>query len=131
MPLKLPKHAAIEQRLVPGGFDQADAHIAANVGAGDLVITADLPLAGQIIEKDGQVITPHGRVLTRQNIAEALLMRNLKEELRQSGVQTGGPKPFQPGDRQHFANALDKYIITTERKNKVDGQVGKTGRTTV
>ncbi len=95
---------------VPRGPDSADDHIAEACEAGDLVITADIPLAARAVEKGAMVIRPRGYVLDEENVQEALSMRDFSTELRDVGVSTSGPPPFGPNDRQRFANALDRWV---------------------
>lgn len=109
-PLGTPKSPLIKSIQVSGGFDVADDYIVDHVMAGDLVITADIPLAAQVIEKSGHVINPRGAEYTRENIRQRLAMRNLMEEIRSTGQNTGGPPPLGHSDRQRFANALDRFL---------------------
>ncbi len=95
---------------VEAGFDAADMEIVKRMYPGDLVVTSDIPLAGEVIEKGGHVINPRGERYTRDNIAECLNMRELMETLRAGGVDTGGPSPIGPRDIQAFANQLDKFF---------------------
>jgi len=95
---------------VPGGFDVADQRIVQEVQSGDLVITADIPLAAQVIAAGAAVIDPRGELLHAGNIEERLTMRNFMDSLRSSGVETGGPAAFSHADRQAFANQLDKLL---------------------
>jgi uncharacterized protein len=95
---------------MPAGFDVADHTIAEHVREGDLVVTADSPLAAQVIAKGGQALNPRGMRYTRENIHEHLTMRHVMDELHQSGVDTGGPSPFSPRDRQAFANHLNRVL---------------------
>jgi len=95
---------------VPAGFDVADNKIVQMVELGDLVITADIPLAAEVIAKGGHVLNPRGELYTKDTIQERLTMRNFMENLRGSGVETGGPAAFSQGDRQAFANQLDKFL---------------------
>jgi uncharacterized protein YaiI (UPF0178 family) len=95
---------------VPAGFDIADHTIVQHVQAGDLVVTADIPLAAQVIAKGGQALNPRGTWYTRENIYEYLTMRHVLDELRQSGVNTGGPAPFSQRDRHAFANHLHQVL---------------------
>jgi uncharacterized protein YaiI (UPF0178 family) len=94
----------------PAGFDVADNRIAELVGTGDLVITADIPLAAQVIARGGQALNPRGEFYTRDTIQERLTMRNFMDGLRGSGVDTGGPPTFSQADRQAFANQLDRFL---------------------
>ena len=109
-PLRTPAPAYINTIQVASGFDVADAKIAAELRAGDLVITADIPLAAAVIDKDGRVLDPRGELYTRDNIEARLTLRRFMDELRASGVDTGGPRPFNHGDRQAFANQLDRFL---------------------
>lgn len=95
---------------VPGGFDVADQRIAEEAQAGDLIITADVPLAAQVIAKGAVVIDPRGELLNAGNIQERLTMRNFLDGLRSSGVETGGPPALSSADRQSFANQLDRLL---------------------
>lgn len=114
-PLRIPPSAHIQVLQVPAGFDVADRTIAQHVRAGDLVVTADIPLAAQVIAKGGQALNPRGTWYTRENIHEHLTMRHVMDELRQGGIDTGGPSPFSQRDRQAFANHLHR-VLTHERK---------------
>ena len=95
---------------VSSGFDVADNRIVLEMESGDLVITADIPLAAQVVEKGGVALNPRGELYTVANIKERLTMRNLMEELRGSGVDISGPAAFNQNDRQSFAAALDRLI---------------------
>ena len=97
--LRVPPSPWIKAVQVPGGFDVADQRIALEVQAGDLVITADIPLAAQVIAKGASVIDPRGELLTAANIQERLTMRNFMDSLRSSGVETGGPAALSNADR--------------------------------
>jgi len=88
----------------------ADNEIVKRVESGDLVITADIPLAAEVIEKEGIALSPRGELFTVANIKARLTMRDFMETLRSSGVDTGGPPPLNQSDRQNFANALDKFL---------------------
>lgn len=92
------------------GFDVADKKIAEAAESGDLVITADVPLAAQVIAKGATVIDPRGELLNAGNINERLTLRNFMEGLRSSGVETGGPSALSNADRQAFANQLDRLL---------------------
>ena len=87
-----------------------DHTIVQHVRAGDLVVTADIPLAAQVVAKGAHALNPRGQAYTPENIHEHLTMRHVMDELRQSGVETGGPSPFRPRDRQAFANQLDRLL---------------------
>lgn len=108
--LRTPTSRYIRSIQVAGGFDVADDEIVQRVRAGDLVVTQDIPLAAQVIEKGALAINPRGELYTSETIAQQLTMRNFMDELRGSGVDTGGPAPFHPRDRQQFANQLDQWL---------------------
>lgn len=108
--LRTPPSAYIKTMQVPSGFDVADNRIVLALEAGDLVITADIPLAAQVVEKNGYALNPRGELYTKANIQERLAMRDLMEELRGNGVEINGPSAFNHGDRQAFAAALDRFI---------------------
>lgn len=108
--LRTPPSPWIRALQVPGGFDVADAEIVARVNSGDVVITTDIPLAASALDKGAHVIDPRGERFTADNIRERLSMRSFMDELRSSGVNTGGPPPFSQADRQAFANALDRLL---------------------
>lgn len=113
--LKIPPSPYIKAIQVPAGFDVADNKIASLVQTGDLVITADIPLAADVIAKGGQALNPRGEFYTRENIQEFLSMRNFMDELRGGGVNTGGPSSFAQSDRQAFANKLDWFLAKAKR----------------
>ena len=108
--LRTPPSRFIRAIQVPSGFDVADAHIVEQLAAGDLVITADIPLASQVIERGAYALNPRGELYTTANIQEILTMRNFMYELRGAGVETGGPAAFSLADRQSFANQLDRFL---------------------
>lgn len=108
--LRTPPSRYIRAIQVPSGFDVADAHIIEQLMAGDLVITADIPLASLVIERGAHALNPRGELYTTANIREILTMRNFMEELRGAGVETGGPAAFSLADRQTFANQLDRFL---------------------
>lgn len=114
-PLQTPPSPWIRTVRVGRGFDVADKHIADHLEPGDLVITADIPLAAQVIEKGGDAINPRGERYTKENIRERLAIRDFMEELRSSGTLTGGPPPLGQADRQAFANALDRLLAQRAR----------------
>lgn len=109
-PLKVPASRYIKTVQVSAGFDVADNKIVEMVQAGDLVITADIPLASEVIEKGGHALNPRGEFYTPDSIKQILTMRNFMDELRGSGVDTGGPSAFSQSDRQSFANELDRFL---------------------
>jgi len=95
---------------VPAGFDVADNKIVALIQQGDLVITADIPLAAEVIQRGGHALNPRGELYTKDSIQERLSMRDFMDNLRASGVDTGGPPSLSQKDRQIFANQLDKFL---------------------
>lgn len=108
--LRVPPSPWIKAVQVPSGFDVADQRIAQSAVAGDIVVTADIPLAAAVIAKGAWVIDPRGELLDAANIQERLSMRNFMETLRNSGVETGGPAAMSAADRQAFANQLDRLL---------------------
>jgi uncharacterized protein YaiI (UPF0178 family) len=108
--LRTPPSVYIKTIQVPSGIDVADNRIVLELEMGDLVITADIPLAAQVVEKGGHALNPRGELYTDANIKERLAMRNLMEELRGNGVEISGPSTFNQSDRQAFAAALDSFI---------------------
>jgi uncharacterized protein YaiI (UPF0178 family) len=115
-PLRTPPSPFIRSLQVPRGFDVADNEIARRVEPGDLVVTADIPLAAQVIERGGHALDPRGELYSPETIRERLTMRDFMDELRASGVQTGGPPPLAHGDRQRFANQLDRLLAQLRRE---------------
>ncbi len=109
-PLTAPPSRLITTVQVAQGFDVADNHIVLHLQAGDLVVTADIPLAAEVIEKGALALNPRGELYTRNNVRQRLAMRNMMEELRSNGQITGGPPPLNQRDRQTFANALDRLL---------------------
>lgn len=109
-PLRVPRSAYIRARVVPGGFDVADMEIVRCVQKGDLVVTADIPLAAKVLEKGAQALNPRGEIYSSDTIAERVRLRDFMEQLRETGVQTGGPAPLGQAARQAFANALDRIL---------------------
>lgn len=95
---------------VQGGPDVADRHIADHASEGDVAVTADIPLAAGLVEKGVTVLDPRGEVYTAENVRERLSIRDFMDELRSSGVETGGPRAYGPGDREAFANALERAL---------------------
>lgn len=108
--LKLPPSPFIQLLTVGKGFDVADSRIVQELNSGDLVITADIPLAALVIAKQGFALNPRGELYSSANMAERLAMRNLMEELRSTGVEVSGPAAFNHADRQLFASALDTFL---------------------
>lgn len=109
-PLRVPPSPYIKTLQVPMGFDVADSRIVLDLQAGDLVITADIPLAAQVITAGGHALNPRGELYSNTNIHERLAMRNFMEELRSSGVDVSGPSSFSQADRQAFAAELDRFL---------------------
>lgn len=110
LPLRLPGSPFISLIQVGSGSDIADDEIANQCQAGDLIITADIPLAARVVEKGAQALDPRGTMYDQNNIGQILSMRNFMDELRGSGVETGGPSGFGQKEKFKFANALDKFI---------------------
>ena len=108
--MQTPNSRFIKSIRVDGGFDVADNYIVQHVQPGDLVITADIPLAAEVIERDAHALNPRGTFYSRDNIKERLVMRDLMDELRGSGIQTAGPKALGQAERQAFANQLDRFL---------------------
>lgn len=113
--LRVPPSPHIRAVQVGKGFDVADSHIVEQVAAGDLVITADIPLAALVIDKRAFALNPRGEFYSAENIRQLLDMRNFMDTLRSSGVDTGGPPAFDHADRQNFANQLDRFIARRGR----------------
>jgi uncharacterized protein YaiI (UPF0178 family) len=114
-PLRTPPSRLIRSLQVASGFDVADERIAQEVHAGDIVITADIPLAGKVIERGAHALSPRGERFTADNIRERLSLRDFMSQLRDSGVQTGGPAALSQADRQAFANQLDRLLAPARR----------------
>ncbi len=108
--ISTPPSPLINAIRVPAGFDVADNYIVQKLTAGDLVITADIPLAAEVVEIQGIALNPRGELYTRENIRQLLSMRDFMDTLRSSGVETGGPKSFSDQDRRTFANQLDSLL---------------------
>jgi len=114
--LQVPKSKFLKTLLVPSGFNVADEKIEELTEENDLVITADIPLASKVIEKGALALNPRGMLYSNENIGEILGMRNLMDELRSGGLETGGPAAFNAKDREAFANQLDQ-ILNKQNKN--------------
>jgi len=110
--VRVPNSPYLSAVQVESGFDVADNEIVRRCQAGDLVITADLPLAAEVIEKGGLAINPRGDAYTPENIKPRLNMRDFMDTMRASGVHTGGPPPLNPQDKQRFANQLDRLLTS-------------------
>ena len=113
--LRTPPSPWLSAVQVPAGFDVADNHIVQHLQADDLVITADIPLAAEVIAKSGLALSPRGELFTKDNVRQLLSMRDFMTGLRDSGVQTGGPAVLSNNDRQVFANKLDRLLPKTVR----------------
>ena len=113
--LRTPPSRYIRALQVPRGIDVADSHIVRELKPGDLVVTADIPLASDVIAKGGHALNPRGEFYTTENIRERLAMRNFMDDLRNTGVNTGGPAVLSLSDRQAFANQLDRFLTRTRR----------------
>jgi uncharacterized protein YaiI (UPF0178 family) len=111
-PVRTPPSRLIRSIQVPAGFDVADDEIVRQIEPGDLVITADIPLAAEVLERGAGALSPRGERFTPDTIRERLNMRDFMDTLRGSGVQTGGPPPLGPRDRKAFADALDRAIAS-------------------
>jgi uncharacterized protein YaiI (UPF0178 family) len=109
--LTLPRRTGLQMVVVPGGTDQADTWIAERAQPGDVVVTSDIPLAARAVARGAVVLTPKGRVLDQSNVAEALATRDLLTNLREGGLATGGPPPFEQRDRSRFKEALERVIV--------------------
>ncbi|HLA40704.1 MAG TPA: YaiI/YqxD family protein, partial [Candidatus Glassbacteria bacterium] len=108
--VNVPPSPNIRAIQVPKGFDVADNEIVQRAEPGDLIITADIPLASAVIDKGAFALNPRGEFYTTENIRQRLNMRDFMETLRSSGIQSGGPPPLTQQDRQAFANALDRFL---------------------
>ena len=110
-----PPSKVISAIQVPQGFDVADDAIVQKMSAGDLVITADIPLAAEVVEKGGTALNPRGTLYTKENVKDFLARRNRAEELRDNGLISGGPSALDKKDIQAFANSLDKFLAKAAR----------------
>lgn len=108
--MRIPKSDLLTILTVPSGLNVADQRIVELMEAGDLVVTADIPLAAHVVNAGGVALDPRGELYTHENIGERLTMRNLMDELRGGGLVAGGPAPFSSNDRQAFANQLDRLL---------------------
>ena len=118
-PLRTPPSPYIDSLQVADGLDVADNEIVKRIQPGDLVITADIPLAANAIDKEAFALDPRGDFYTKDTIGERLSIRNFMDDLRSGGVETGGPPPLGKNDRQAFANSLDRFLakhITGDRR---------------
>lgn len=114
-PMQTPRSEFVESLLVGAGMNVADQRIVELVETGDLVITADIPLAADVVAAGGEALNPRGELYTESNVGERLAARDLMDELRGSGLVTGGPANFGAKDRQAFANQLDRWLTAAKR----------------
>ena len=115
-PLRTPRSEFVDSLLVSAGMNVADQRIVELVEPGDLVITADIPLANDIVTAGGQALNPRGELYTDANIGERLAVRDFMDELRGGGQVTGGPSAFTDKDRQAFANQLDRWLTAAKKR---------------
>ncbi|WP_417386364.1 YaiI/YqxD family protein [Gimesia sp.] len=115
-PMRIPRSAYIDSLLVPPGLNVADQRIVELTEAGDLVVTADIPLAAQVVEQGGLALNPRGTLYTAENVGQRLAVRDLMDDLRGEGQITGGPANFNAKDRQAFANQLDRWLTAASKK---------------
>ncbi|GJM43910.1 MAG: UPF0178 protein [Gemmatimonadota bacterium] len=115
--MRTPHHAWIELVVVSDGFDAADDWIVEQTQSGDVVITADIPLAARCLEKGAAVLGPKGKDFTESNIGDALASRELMQNLRDMGTISGGPAPFDKKDRSRFLQRLDTAIQAPRRES--------------
>ena len=118
-PLRIPNSPYIRMVQVPRGFDVADNHIVAALEPGDLVITADIPLAASVVERGAEALNPRGEMYNSDNVRELLDLRNFMATMRESGLVTGGDAAHNHGDRQAFANRLDQWLTKRSRTGAV------------
>ena len=116
--LHVPRSTLVSLVVVGMKIDEADHHILEHCAVGDLVITADIPLASSLIDKGVVALNPRGMVYTPDNVKEALATRNLMSDLREEGTMTGGPPPLGPKDREKFANAIDRELTKLKRNSQ-------------
>src|ERR1700761_8223434 len=114
-PIAVPRDEMIERVVVGAGLDEADNWIAERAARGDVVITADVPLASRCVKTGASIIAPNGKPFTADSMGMTLATRNLMDSLRSAGEITGGPKPFAPRDRSNFLSALDQAIVRLVR----------------
>ncbi len=112
--MRTPRSEFIDSELVTAGMDVADRRIVELVEPGDLVVTADIPLAAEVVAKGAQALDPRGELYTDANVGERLAVRDLLDELRAGGQITGGPANFSAKDRQAFANQLDRWLTAAK-----------------
>jgi uncharacterized protein YaiI (UPF0178 family) len=115
-PMRIPRSRYVKLLQVRAGIDVADNEIVKSLSAGDLVITGDIPLAAEVIEKGGYALSPRGELYSADNIRDRLTIRDFMDTLRASGIRTGGPPSLKASDRSAFANNLDK-LLTKHARN--------------
>ena len=113
--IRTPPSPFLRSIQVEQGFDVADNYIVQECKVGDLVITADIPLADELITKGAHALNPRGELYTKDTIKQRLQMRDFMETMRSSGIQTGGPAPLGQADRQNFANKLDAFLVKNHK----------------
>jgi len=109
-PMRTPKSDYVDSIVVGSGLDVADRRIVELVEPGDLVVTADIPLAADVVAKGARALNPRGELYTEGNIGERLAVRNMLDDLRAGGQITGGPPNFNGKDKQAFANQFDRWL---------------------
>jgi len=114
--LQVPPSPWITALQVQHGFDVADEEIVKRLSPGDLVITADIPLAAEVIERGGHALNPRGEMSSTETIRALLNIRDFMDTMRASGIQTGGPPALNQRDRQNFANSLDRWLAKARRR---------------
>ena len=122
--IRVPQDPLIERIAAGSGMDAADDWIAERAGTGDIVITADIPLASRCVKAGAEVLAPNGKAFSEESIGMTLAMRNLMTDLRETGTVTGGPRSFSPRDRSAFLSALDQTIRRLQRQ-RVDAPAQK------
>ena len=115
--IQIPRSPYVEFRKVPAGFDVADETISEELAEGDLVVTADIPLASKVIDRHGHALNPRGEMYSPETIRSLLNMRDFMETLRSSGISTGGPPPISQSDRKKFADSLDRFLAKHRRRD--------------
>jgi uncharacterized protein YaiI (UPF0178 family) len=114
-PIAVPRDEMIERIVVGGGMDEADNWIAERAARGDVVVTADVPLASRCVWNGATVLAPNGKPFSEDSIGMTLATRNLMDSLRSAGEITGGPRPFAPRDRSNFLSALEQALVRLKR----------------
>ena len=117
--MRIPEQAGVRLEVVSDGFDAADDWIVEQCGAGDIVVTADIPLADRCLKKEAFVLGPKGEPFTEDNIGTAMVSREMTADMRAMGMISGGPAPFQKKDRGVFLQELDKAVVRLKRKYKI------------